>query len=121
MSIPSSNLLRAALRVIKPFPVTYFPFSDRSTNDRGEFVSDYDQSFTIRGSLQAVPRDMYVELGLDFSKSYLRGFFEYKAQGISRGKSGDMFITKEGKKFEVISTTDWLWDKWCEVLAVEIV
>lgn len=120
MSVPGSNLLKAAFSVIKTFPVQYFKFDSRAANDRGEYISQHVEFPVVRASLQAVPRDMYVELGLDLSRSYVTAYMCFQATPVDRELSGDEFITKQGVKYQVVSTTDWLWDGWCSVLAVEI-
>ncbi|WP_197335302.1 phage collar protein [Ralstonia solanacearum] len=67
--IPGSNLLGLALSVIGKQRVEYFRYIGRKTNDIGDDVSVYADPVPMFGSVQAVDRNMYQYLGLDFQSA----------------------------------------------------
>lgn len=118
--IPGSNLLNAALRTIAQQSVSYERYLTRVTNEVGQLVSTYDTPVTLKGSFQAVSRDLYEEYGLDLSKYYARFFVSKNALPVERNSSGDQ-VTYDNKLFKVESETDWYAvDGWVELLLVKI-
>lgn len=117
---PGSNLLRRALRIIKPVEVEYKTFTSRATNAAGLQVSSYAKAIKVKGSVQPVPRDMYEALGLEFSREYVNFYSTQLAQGVTRDRAGDQF-TFAGELFEVLSATNWKSiDGWNGVLAIKV-
>lgn len=120
MSTPGSNLLRRAARLIKLQPVGYFMWLSRSLNPVKQWISVFAPSVSIRGSVQAVPRNKYEFLGLDFQRDYVNLFAAKDIQDIDRDRTGDQF-TYAGKLYQIESQTDWyMQDGWVECLAVKI-
>lgn len=117
--IPGSNLLATALSVIGAPSVTYYRYAGRDRNAIGQMVSAYSQE-TRSGSVQAVPRNMYEALGLDFQKNYVWFYAVGSTQDIGRDVSGDQFDFN-GRKYEILSLTDWTpIDGWNGALAVQV-
>ena len=120
MLVPSSNLLNIALTVINPMPVTYFKFKDRTNNDIGLLVTSYEEGVVVYGSVQAVPRSVYEQFGLDFQKNYVSLWVRQSVIDINRNQSGDQ-IEWAGRRFECKSETNWYnMDGWTEVLCVDV-
>lgn len=117
---PGSNLLRRALRVVKPSDVEYKAFTGRAPNAAGIQVSTYATAIKIKGSVQPVPRTMYQALGLDFSREYFNLYSTQLLEGVTRDRAGDQF-TFAGELFEVLSATNWkAIDGWNGVLAIKV-
>lgn len=118
--IPGSNILNMAMSVIATQAVDYYAYAYRTVNDIGLDVAGYQDPVTIYGSVQAVPRSVYQERGLDLQKNYVNFFVRSDAIDLHRDTSGDQF-RYSGKVFQLISTTNWYGqDGWVEVLCVEI-
>lgn len=66
-----SNLLSMALGIIGTTAIQLYRFADRNTNSIGNIVSLYDDPIDCRASVQAVPRILMHQLGLDMQKSYI--------------------------------------------------
>ena len=116
----AGNLLKRALRLVKAQPVTYRRFAGRTTNGIGLDVSEYECSKQIVGSVQAVPRSAYEQLGLDFQKQYVTLYTETEVLDLRRDISGDL-IEFYGKTYQLVSSTDWQpMDGWQSVLCVEV-
>lgn len=120
MSIPGSNLLRQAAKVIKFTSVQYFKYAGKTLNARRENVDTYDAAVTLSASVQAVPRAKYMELGLDFQKNYIKMFASKNLIDVQRDYSGDLFVYG-GRKYKLIDNTNWyLQDGWATALAIDI-
>lgn len=118
--IPGSNILKQAFRVVGTTAFDYYAFDSRTTNEIGLDVTVYKEPQTLRGSVQAVPRSVYEQNGLDFSKKYVNVFVSGDVIGIDRDVSGDK-IQFKGQTFQCVSTTPWaLIDGWTEVLCVAV-
>lgn len=117
--IPGSNLLATALLVIGAPTVTYYRYAGRDRNAVGQQVSTYSQE-TRKGSIQAVPRNLYEQLGLDFQKNYVWFYAVGSTQDVGRDTAGDQFDFG-GNKYEVLSLTNWTpIDGWNGALAVQV-
>ncbi len=119
--IPGSNLLRSALSVIARQTVILYRWSGRSTTADGLDVSSYESPLIVsEGSVQAVPRNRYDSLGLDYSRHYVTWFTTATARGVERDRSPDQF-TYGGRVYDVQLVTPWsLQDGWNEVLGIDI-
>lgn len=104
--IPGSNLLNMALRVIASQSLQYYAYKSRTENEIGFLETTYEDPVTVLGSFQAVPRNVYSFMGLDFSKQYWMFYASENIQTLNRGRSGDR-LTFDNKTFEVISETAW--------------
>lgn len=107
MSTPGRNLLRQAMRVIRPVTIEYHRYAGRVENEYGSWVTSYDPAQPIRASVQAVDRSRYESLGLDFSRSYVMIFSSHNLNGIHRDESPDRFVLPDGRAYTALSETDW--------------
>jgi hypothetical protein len=118
--IPGSNILNAALRVIASTPVQYYKYVTRAANDLGIYNTLYDPPIQIRGSLQAVEKTMYAQLGLDLSKKYMNLFVPNNILDVNRDVSGDQFIYNS-ETYQCESAEPWFSiDGWTAILAVKV-
>ena len=116
MSIPGSNLLQQALRVIARQTVYYFQATGRSLNNVGQQVTSYAPRQTIVGSFQPVPRNLYQQYGLDLTKDYWTFYSLNNLVDIGRDVSNDQ-IQFNGQRFQCEANNDWYSiDKWKGVL-----
>lgn len=120
MTTPSSNILAKAFRLIGTQTIQYERYEARAVNDIGLYTSSYADPVPLRASVQAVPKNDYQALNLDFNKEYVHIFCEVLAQDIGRDRSSDRF-TYGGRLFQVLSSTNWhSQDGWVECLCVRI-
>jgi hypothetical protein len=120
MIVPGSNILSAALAVISSNCFQYYSFSSRAYQPNGQYLSNYDPPCTLRGSVQAVPRNLYQVYGLDFDKYYLKFYVSKDVIDVSRNSSGDLFVF-QCNTYQCLSVTPWFGiDGWNEVLAVQV-
>lgn len=120
MSIPGSNLLNQAFRVIKPSEIQYMKWNGRSLNAARQYVDTYDAAVPMKASVQAVDRSRYLEMGLDFQKDYVRIWARADLISLDRDYSGDLFIWN-GKQYKLNDDTDWdVMDGWARATAVRI-
>lgn len=120
MAIPGSNLLRTAMRTIATQNIEYYKFRARESNEVGQYQAVYYPKICIKGSVQPVPRTIYVQMGLDFQKSYRNFFVPQSIFDIARDISGDQMVFAS-QIYQCISKTDWASvDGWVEVLCVQV-
>ncbi len=118
--IPGSNLLRSALRLIKPTQILYLQATGRTQNAVKQFVATFADPVPLMASVQAVNRDTYNELGLDFQKNYIKVFASKNIVDLGRDTSGDRLIFN-GKLYQIESQVDWfVMDGWASCLAVYV-
>lgn len=121
MTVPGSNLLLQALRLIKPQTVQHFVATGRTTTGAGTFKSTFAPGVPVTmGSVQPVPRDRYDVLGLSLSKSYVNWIVPISAIALQRATSGDQ-MEWNGRRYQLESSTDWFGqDGWLRVLCVDV-
>ncbi|WP_170872395.1 MULTISPECIES: hypothetical protein [Burkholderiaceae] len=118
--MPGSNLLGLALSVIGKQRVEYYQFLGRETNDVGIDVNRYAPPVPLYGSVQAVDRNLYQYLGLDFQKRYIRLYACAELQDVARDRSSDQ-IEFAGQRYQLLSDADWFnIDGWDGALCVQI-
>jgi hypothetical protein len=116
MGTPGSNLLKQALTVIVPQTVAYYKALTRTLNSVGQWVTPYDEPVNIRGSFQAVPRNLYEAYGLDFQKNYYTFYTLNDIIDLQRDVSNDQIVFNN-QRFQCESNNDWFAvDKWKGVL-----
>lgn len=119
-SVPGSNILKSALRVIASQMVDYYQDIGRDDNIIGLDLTSYAPPVKIRGSVQSVPLSAFETLGLDFGKNYVTLYTSTPLIGIERDVSGDLF-TFNGRVYQCKATTNWIAvDGWNSVIAVEV-
>jgi len=117
--IPGSNILNMALTLIAKQLVAYFPFNSRVLNSVGQNVTAYSSPFPLAGSLQAVPRQLYQQFGLDLQKNYVTFYTSSNLLDVNRDVSGDQLIYA-GRRYQVESANDWFaQDGWKGVLCID--
>lgn len=116
--IPGSNILQMAFSVIATQTVSYYKFLSRTLDAIGLDVATYAAPVTLRGSFQPVPRTLYQQYGLDFSKSYFLFYTSNDAHGVTRDSSGDKLVFN-GLNYQCEAETEWFAiDGWAAVLCV---
>jgi len=120
MRVPGANVLSIALRAIQPQPLTHLAFVSRSVNSAGDWVTVYDDPVDIAGSMQAVDKRLYQELGLDLAKNYMTLYTTANVRPTARDRSGDL-VTYGGRTWLCESDGDWaVADGWRRLLVVEV-
>lgn len=120
MNIPGQNLLRMALTMVARQGLTYYKFASRALNNLGQDVTTYQPGITIQGSWQPVPRNLYMQHGLDFQKDYYTFYTAHDLLDLDRDVTADQ-VAFEGQLFQVESANDWYaLDGWKGVLCVHI-
>lgn len=118
MTVPHSNLLKRAFKLIARDTVQWYQFTGCTTNSYGVDVNTYAQPIDVSGSLQAVPQNYYIMMGLDFQKNYVTFFCPVALLDLQRNVSGDV-IKFNGRVYTVESLTDWYTiDGWVQALCV---
>ncbi|MEJ2767553.1 phage collar protein [Mycetohabitans sp. B46] len=118
--MPGSNLLSLALSVIGKQRVEYYRFLGRETNDVGIDVNRYAPPVPLYGSVQAVDRNLYQYLGLDFQKRYIRLYACAQLQDVARDRSSDQ-IEFASQRYQLLSDADWFnINGWDGALCVQI-
>ena len=120
MPVPGGNLLKRAMRTIKKQEFVWREFKDRETNGIAIDVPQYGQKITLHGSIQAVPRRLYQQHGLDWKKSYITIYSSDKIEGVTRDTSGDQ-IEFDCNTYQVIEENDWTpIDGWNGVICAKV-
>lgn len=118
MSVPGSNLLNQAMRLIASQAVEYYRATGRTVNDLGQFITSYEDPVTMYGSFQAVPKQLYQAYGLDWQRSYFTFYTSNPIKDVARDLSPDV-ITYGGDRYQCESNNDWYKvDGWRGVLCV---
>jgi E217 collar protein gp28 len=121
MSIPGGNLLKVALGIIAKQTVSYYQFISRAASAKGQWVATYADPVNLVGSFQPVPRKLYEQYGLDFSKSYFTFYTSNNILSTQRDVSGDQ-LAFNGVRYQCESNNDWFpIDGWKGVLCVQTV
>ncbi len=118
--IPGMNLYQMATRLIGKSAYTFFAQLPRTRDARGIWVTTYAAGVPLNDSIQAVPRTLYVALGLDLSRYYVMIYTDNPLLVVERDTSGDQ-IEFNSERFELLSNNDWRpIDGWEGVLAVRL-
>jgi len=120
MSVPGSNILNQALRLIARQTISYIAYVSRATNSIGNWVTTYADPVNVLGSIQPVSRVLMQTLGLDMQKHYVNIFVPQNIVDIRRDVTSDQFVFA-GAKYQALSITKWVTvDGWNQVLCVEV-
>lgn len=120
MGIPGANLFKLASSLISLSDAKLVKWNSRTLNNRGLWVSNYDASIDIRVSPQPVPRSVYKQLGLDFSKDAWHFYSDVNLQDLARDTASD-HILFDDKRFEIVTQKDWfVVDGWTNVIAYSV-
>lgn len=119
--VPGSNLLEDAFEAIETMEVLVSHQGERVKNAVGQYITPFEPPVAFEGSVQAVNRSAYQQLGLDFSKKYVTIYLCADVHSFTRNTSGDR-ITVGTKNFEIVSDLDWFEiDGWVGLLCVQLV
>lgn len=119
-NVPGLNLLKLAQKVIKATDVNYYQFTGRVNNAIGQYEATYAAPVAIKANVQAVPREKYTLLGLDYSKRYIKVWAITDFDILDRGKASDK-IGYQGRLWEFKSDVDWSSiDSWNEGMAIDV-
>ena len=109
-----------ALSVVGKQSFTYLKYLSRTLNDIGLDVPVYDIPRQLSGQIQAAPKQLFQQYGLDFQKNLLLFYVSKDILDVTRDISGDQ-IKFAGKTFQVLSDTPWFdINGWDGVAAVQI-
>lgn len=112
MSVPGSNLLNKAFKVIARQTVQYERYSGKVTRPDGIEAPQFEPAVALRGSWQALPSDQVIKHGLDPNKDYAVFYVSKNLQQPERDVSGDR-ATYGGYLWEARSGTGWFYqDGW---------
>jgi len=118
--IPGSNLLKKAARVIRFQGVNYYKYGQRSQNPNRVWVTVFAQPVIIAMSVQRVPRNKYIELGLDLQRNYIDLFASLDLVDIQRDATGDQVVWG-GRLYQIESQGTWFdQDGWAKATAVDV-
>ena len=119
MTVPGSNVLARAARIISLATVQYSAWLS-STKTAGVLVPTYATAVPIAASVQAVPRRLYAQWGLDFQRDYRILYTQAVLRDVQRDRTPDV-IDFNGQRYNVESNTPWsAIDGWRECLVVRI-
>ncbi len=120
MSVPGSNLLKKAFRLIAAQTIIYKAFVSRTANGIGLWNATYAMPVCTKGSVQPVPRQLMELLGLDLQKHYVYIYVSQSVVDIRRDVTSDQFLFG-GATYQALSITRWVQiDGWNSVLCVEV-
>ncbi len=118
--MPGANALSLALSVIRKQRVEYHRFLGRETNDIGVDINKYAPPVPLYASVQAIDRNLYQYLGLDFQKRYIRLYACAELQDVARNRSSDQ-IEFNKQRYQLLSDADWFYiDGWDGALCVQV-
>lgn len=118
--VPGSNLLEDAFDAIETIEVLVFKRGERYKNNVGQYVTDFAEPVAFEGSVQAVDRRAYTQLGLDFAKTYKTIYLCADAHTFTRNTAGDQIGVGVGR-YEIVSDLDWFEiDGWVGLLCVRL-
>ena len=120
MTVPGSNLLTTAFRLVCPEPIRIRKFLRRATNEIGYDVAFYSDPLNTTASVQAVDIRYYTDFGLDFAESHIHIWAPNDVDEVYRLINPDQ-IDWNNRRWEVISESDWFpIDGWNNFIAVEV-
>ncbi len=117
--IPGINILAIAQTVQSKLPFIHRQYTGRTTNALGFDVATYTP-IDRTGSIQAVDRKLYTQMGLDFKKSYIAIWVTADLADLGRGRAGDQVVFG-GQLYEIMDQVDWFpIDGWDQVVCVRV-
>ena len=116
MGVPGNNILEEALSIIESQTIAYYQATGRTLNSVGQDITTYALPLDIAGSFQPVPRALYEQYGLDFTKDYFNFFVSKNLVDITRDVSNDLLVFY-GTVYQCESATEWFAiDGWLQML-----
>lgn len=118
--IPGQNLLAMALTLIAHQNLIYYRAIGRELNDLGQYVTIFDTGIELYGSWQPVPRQLYMQYGLDLQKDYFTFYTSNDILDLARDITADQ-VAFNSELFQVESNNDWYaLDGWKGILCIRI-
>ena len=94
-------------------------FLGQEINDLGVGIPTFSKWYGIKGNVQYVPRKMYEELGLEFTKVYINAWASVEINDNAMKSQPDQLFWR-GFLWNVTSNSEWNWQNgWVNVTAVK--
>lgn len=120
MSTPGSDLLRQALRMVRPVPFDYYRALGRTVNAKYRETVAYAPVQEIWGSPQPLSSARVQQLGLKATRNYMTFYASDNFASPSREGAADLFHFG-GKAYEAVDGVSWVvQDGWEGVVAAEV-
>lgn len=114
-----NNLLNAALRIIPKQRIVWRKFAGFDIDEQGLKINRYAQGVELTGSVQAVDRNIYDQLGLDQEKEYLAVYAPADIKGVSAQNAPDI-IEFGGAAYKVVRNYPWyFYNGWAGVVVIK--
>lgn len=115
-----NNLASIALPYVGMQTVQYYAALGRTLDALGNWQTAYDAPVARQGNVQAIPRNKYEALGLDFQKHYIDFYTLGNMQDTGRDTSVDV-VEFAGRRYNCLSATAWSdMDGWTHMMCVDI-
>lgn len=115
----SFNLLNAALRIIPKQQIIWRKFAGFEVDEQGLKINRYAEGVELTGSVQAVDRSLYEQLGLDQEKEYLTVYAPADIKGVSAQNAPDI-IEFGGVAYKVVRNYPWhFYNGWAGVVVIK--
>lgn len=114
-----NNLLNAALRIIPKQRIIWRKFTGFDIDEQGLKINRYAEGVELTGSVQAVDRNIYDQLGLDQEKEYLAVYAPADIKGVA-GQDAPDIVEFGGVVYKVVRNYPWyFYDGWSGVVVVK--
>ena len=114
-----NNLLNAALRIIPKQRIVWRKFAGFDIDEQGLKINRYAEGVELTGSVQAVDRNIYDQLGLDQEKEYLAVYAPADIKGVA-GQDAPDIVEFGGGVYKVVRNYPWyFYDGWSGVVVVK--
>ena len=115
----SFNLLKAALNVLPKQNFIWRKFAGFDDDGQGLRINKYAKGIELVGSVQALDREMYDQLGLDREKEYLVVYSSADIKGVS-GQNAPDIIEFGGGVYKVVRNYPWyFYNGWAGVVVIK--
>lgn len=114
-----NNLLNAALRIIPKQRIVWRKFAGFDIDEQGLKINRYAEGVELTGSVQAVDRNIYDQLGLDQEKEYLAVYAPADIKGVA-GQDAPDIVEFGGGVYKVVRNYPWyFYDGWAGVVVIK--
>src|SRR5213075_2149023 len=115
-----SDILSEALQIIDTGTIQVLKQNPRTLNAIGIYETTYGTPVDYEASVQAVNRNTYVLLGLDFNKRYYNIYVSTEVNDLARDATGDK-VYFNNREYAITSALDWFAvDGWVGLLCVDV-
>lgn len=122
MSVPGSNLLKMANRLIKQQTAVHHRWKSNGENSAGILTPTYYPGDTIKANIQPTPRTLLEKLGLDLNADYITVYSQavLQVKDLQRGRAPDM-LDFGRDRYNVELNTPWdIQDGWAGSVCCKI-